>query len=117
MKHNEIKGVSKIPTIDLENIFNVFTDDVMLNDQYYYNITKTVTIPEDLDETNYDLYNVNEGDTWTNLSYRFYGQVEGWWLICKANNISNPIEFPKGGTKLKILKRNVARQILTVINQ
>ena len=117
MKHNDIKDIPKIPTIDMENIFNVFVDDDMLDDKYYYNIIKTVSIPDDIDESYYDLYEVNESDTWTNLSYKFYGQVEGWWIICKSNNISNPIDFPKGGTKLKILNRNVARQILTVINQ
>lgn len=117
MKHNDIKDIQKIPTIDMENIFDVYVDDDMLDDKYYYNIIKTVSIPEDLDESYYGLYEVIEGDTWTNLAYKFYGQVEGWWIICKANNISNPVSFPKGGTKLKILNRNVARQILTVINQ
>lgn len=117
MKHNDIKDIPKIPNINMENIFNVYVDDDMLDNKYYYSIIKTVSIPDDLDESNYELYEAMEGDTWTNLSYKFYGQVEGWWIICKANNISNPVDFPKGGDKLKILNRNVARQILTVINQ
>jgi hypothetical protein len=118
MKYSEIEDltVDKISPINIENIFDVQLDNDMLDDQYYFNITKTVVIPEDLDQTNYFTYSPLQGDTWTSLAYRFYGDIRAWWLICSANNILDPTSLPKGGSTLKILNRNVAKEILTTIH-
>ena len=117
MKNKDIKDltVGHIGPINLENIFNVYIDNDMLDDQYYYNITKTVVIPPNLDETNYFDYTVMGGETWPLLAFRFYGDIRAWWLICVTNDIQDPTSFPAGNTVLKILHRNVARQILTTI--
>ena len=118
MKHNDIKGITKkILTVNMENIFNVYVDDKMLNDKYFYNILKTIIIPDDIDDIYYEKYTVTSGDTWTNLAYRFYGQVEAWWIICVTNGIMDPTSLPQTGNVLKILTRNAARQILTTINE
>lgn len=118
MKVKDIKDLSidRVSQICIENIFNVYIDNEVLDDQYYYNITESVVIPTDLDEEYYFDYYVQQGDTWPVLAFRFYGDVRAWWLICKANNILDPTAHPEGGTKLKILNRNVAREILGSIN-
>jgi len=118
MKHNNVQNITKkILTVNMENIFNVYVDNKILDNKYFYNILKNVIIPNDIDDKYYEEYVVIDGDTWTNLAYKFYGQVEAWWIICVANNIFNPIIFPKAGSILKILTRNAARQILTTINE
>lgn len=118
MKHNDIKNLStgKISPINYENIFNVFIDSDIVDEKYFYNILKTIIVPENLDESYYFDYIVRGGETYTMLSNDIYGDPRGWWLICIANNIHNPIKFPESGTKLKILNRNIAKSILTKIN-
>lgn len=113
LKHNNIKDLTtdKISPLNYENIFNVYTED----DAYFYNLTKTIVIPEEMDESNYFLYDVKAGDTWPKLSYNIYGDVKVWWLICLANNIFNPAIFPSPGTRLRIINRNVAKSILSTI--
>lgn len=36
------------------------------------------------------------------LSYEAYGTVSYWWLICLANNITNPFEELTPGKQIKI---------------
>ena len=36
------------------------------------------------------------------LSYEAYGTVSYWWLICLANNITNPFEELTSGKQIKI---------------
>jgi hypothetical protein len=118
MKHNDIKNITKkLYTVNMENIFNVYIDNELLSDKYFYNMLKTVIIPSDLNKKLYEEYTVIMGDTWPKLAYNFFGQVEAWWIICITNNIYNPLNFPEPGSILKILNRNAARQILTVINE
>ena len=117
MKNKDISDltVKHISPINLENIFEVYVDNVMLDDQYYYNVSETVVIPPEMEESNYFDYTVIQGDTWPYLAYRFYGDIRAWWLICVTNNVQDPTSFPKGNTVLKILNRHVARQVLTTI--
>lgn len=115
LRHNSVKDLTtdKISPINYENIFNVHTNT---DSQYYYNILKTVIVPQDLSETYYSLYTIKTGDTWTGLSKTFYGDVRAWWIICIANNIFNPTEMPTVGKQVKILTRTIAKNILSIIN-
>lgn len=36
------------------------------------------------------------------ISYRMYGTVDYWWVVCLVNGIDNPLEDLKLGTLLKI---------------
>lgn len=114
-KHNDQEGLTagKISQINYENIFNVYDT----GDFYYYNLIKTIIVPEEMDEENFFYYDVLVGDTWTNIAYNVYGDVRAWWLICIANNIFDPTSFPKIGQKLKLFTRVVAQQILATINR
>lgn len=114
-KHNDQEELTagKISQLNYENIFNVYQHD----DFYYYNLLKTIIVPEEMDEENFFYYEVRAGETWTSIAYNVYGDVRAWWLICVANNIFNPIEFPKVGLNLKLFTRVVASQILSMINQ
>ncbi len=43
-----------------------------------------------------------ESDKLEHISYRFYGTPEYWWVIAKANNISNGSIFLEPGKQLRI---------------
>ena len=55
-----------------------------------YNITSyRTTIYSSIPETNSDIYVITQhGDRLDNLAFQFYGDVNLWWYIAKANNLS-----------------------------
>lgn len=111
-KQNEIKteGIDKLSAQNLENLFYVFQND---KGQYFYNINKTVNFPEDLDPTLYFQYETKPKDTWTTISYEYYGDIRLWWVICSANQILDPTKHPEPGTILKVILPDIIRNILT----
>lgn len=114
MKITDVKPLTvEITSENYENIFNVYTDE---NDFYYFNLLKKIDFPDDLDSEVYDYYQTVPIDTYPNIAYQFYKNVKLWWLICAANHIDNPMEQPKAGTLLKIIKPFYVQTILTRIN-
>ena len=110
--HNEISDLDEISDYHYENIFNMFkTDDGF----YGYNILKTVNFPEDLQPGMFEYVNINRKISWTYLSYLEYGTIKLWWLICLANHIQNPVQFPTEGMRIKVIKKNYVAQILQQI--
>jgi len=111
-KQNNISALPTLNTLALENLFNVYND----GQNYFYNLIGTVNIPVDLDPTTYGYYTVTSDNTpWTLVSQKAYNTPSLWWLICCTNNIQNPVQFPKAGTQLKILKPNYVSSILQQI--
>jgi hypothetical protein len=90
MKHNEIEDLPTINVENLENIFNVHQDK---DNMYYYNLLQTIVFPENLPLNLFDSYTVNSGDTWPLISHKTLNNTSLWWIILLANNIKNPI-FP-----------------------
>lgn len=112
MKRNKIKELKKINSNFYENIFNVYQEDGF----YYYNLYNTVSIDtENIDPNLYTEHIFSIGDYWTLLSYKYYGTVNLWWILCVANNIQNPLDLPEVGTKLKILNSEVVSDIIQSI--
>ena len=113
---NDIDGLDKLTTYNLENIFRVYFD--VDNNTHYYNICNTVFFPDELDQSMYTTYRVTgKGISWTYLSYIYYGTIKLWWLICMVNNIDNPIILPEPGKELKILTPDAVRIVLQEIQQ
>ena len=112
MKHNEINDdqITKIVAQQLENLFNVYERD---NGQYYYNITRTVNFPDDLDPRIFFEYVVVAKDTYPLISWKHYKSVKLWWIVCAVNNIENPVALPPTGTVLKMLRVDVVRDVLS----
>jgi hypothetical protein len=117
LKANDIPNIQyKVPSTNLETIFNVYENDDD-NQKYFYNILKTVNIPKDLNPDFYDFYTVKFGDVWPNIAWTFYGNVNLWWLICVTNQIQNPTSFPKPGLIIKIIKTPYITEILNRISE
>lgn len=111
MKANDITQIQySISESNFENVFNVYEDKN--SEKYFYNILKTVIIPEDLDEEYYDNYSVKFGDMWTTISYKFYNDVSLWWVVCVANQIDDATKNPKIGSTIKIIKSQYLPEII-----
>ena len=71
----------------------------------------------DYPQSTYTTYQINYGDTWTNISFKFYNTIGLWWLICKFNNIINPFTEITPGKFIKIPSEQVVKIILSNINE
>lgn len=109
--NNDVSALVPLTEFSYENIFKVFQDDVF----YSYNILRKVTIPDDLDETFFDYVTIPARMAWTLISYKEYGTILLWWLICATNKISNPVFLPDAGTVVKIIKPQFVRLVLDQI--
>lgn len=112
MYQNNIPDLPKLKRSNYENIFNVYSDE---DGRYFYNLLQTVVVPSNLPDGYYKEYDVVYGDTWPFISYKIYGNPNVWWVLVDANNINNPTEIPKPGTKLKYLKNEYVTLILNQI--
>lgn len=116
LNQNDISTLPKLNAYNYENLFKVYRDSA--DTPYYYNILNTIALPDDIDPAVYYEYQIpGPSVSWTNLSYKIYGTIKLWWVICLANGIINPIEFPENGAKLKIIRPEYVREILSSIKQ
>ena len=110
--HTEITSLTPIGSRRLENIFKMYTE----NDYYFYNILKTLNVPDDLDNSIFFKYEVPNPMSWHVLSHRIYGDTDLWWLLVVINDIKNPVKLPQGGDILKVIKPDSVNKILELIN-
>jgi len=110
IQQNSIPGLPQLSEYKYENIFNMYQLD---DGTYFYNINRTVTIPDDIDKNAYYTTVVNGRSPWTTISYRAYGTMDLWWLIVILNKIKNPLVPPSG--KIKILRPEYITSVITEI--
>ena len=108
---NNMPNLPNIGSRKFENIFKIHMKD----DQYYYNILKTVNIPENLDQSVYYLTRPGSFMPLTALSYKHYETIDLWWLICIVNNIDNPLHFISPTKVIKIIKPSYVDNIINSI--
>lgn len=112
MKRNKIDNIKKISNYQYDNIFNVYeTKDGL----YFYNLYNNVIIDENIAKIFYKIHTFREGEYWTLLADKYYGDHKLWWVILIANKIKNPLRLPEAGTELKILNPEVVSNILNQI--
>ena len=58
-----------------------------------------------------------ESDKLEHISYRFYETPEYWWVIAKANNISNGTIFLKPGRQIRIPSKTSIQDILNSMEE
>lgn len=106
------KDVSFLDNYNFANLFNV----VNKGEKSYFNLCRSIYFNiEDISPDLITIYEVAEGDTWTNISYRNFGTIKLWWLICKFNNIKNPFEEIEAGKFIKIPSKELMETIINVI--
>lgn len=97
-RHRDISSLTEISENNFENLFSVHNDGV-----YYYNLMKSVYVPEEMDPSMYFLVKMDVSLSLTALSHRIYGNINLWWLICIANGINDSVRPIETGTVLKII--------------
>ena len=111
-RHNEIPELNSIEKNHYENLFNMYQDDV-----YYYNLMRTVSVPDNLDPSVYFIMKMNRPMPLTTLSYSVYGTIKLWWLICVTNNINDTVRPIEAGTILKIITPGNVGKIVEMLKQ
>jgi hypothetical protein len=97
-----------------ENFFNMYQD----NDGFlFYNILKNINILPAKETSIEDDYITLPRDTWINIAYKYYDDVDLWWLVCEYNQIKEPLKIPEPGTKLKLLKPEFVVPVLNELNR
>lgn len=111
------KDVPYLPEVD-EFSFESFLRMYLTKDnQFYYNLlTSNIVIDGELDPASYYTVTITKRIPWTTIAYNEYRNMNMWWLILITNKISNPVEFPKPGTVLKILYPRFVRYVIDQIN-
>lgn len=111
---NEIPSYIEIETISYENFFKIH----IYNDEFtFFNILKKINIltnSDDIDPTFFKSYNVDVDIPWVVMSYKIYGTVNLWWLLCLINGVQDATKNPELGTTIRALK---TQYINTIINQ
>ena len=75
---------------DFANFFKV----VNKGEKSYFNICTTIKCDnvDKMPSSICSLYEVSAGETWTTISYKVFGTIRLWWLLCKFNNIKDPFK-------------------------
>ena len=83
---SDAPGAPSVTSQHYENIFNMHKED----GYHIYNLLQHVVLPDDLDPQLYEIQSPPPGMPYSILSYRIYGTMHLWWLICTVNNIYDP---------------------------
>jgi hypothetical protein len=114
MKQSDFKDLPQLSIYRYENFLNIYTDD---NGQRFYNLLRSINILPAENSSIEDVYNVKLNDTWLLISYKYYGTIYLWWLVCEYNRVTNPTTGPKAGTQIKLLKKDFVWAIMSNLTQ
>lgn len=106
-------SAKKLSKNSLVNLFNVAAKD----GHYVLLCNKTITVigSDSAYQELYDDYVWSINDEWATLSSRFYSTPNLWWVICKFNEVTNPLILPEIGEHIKIPKQTTVDYILDQI--
>jgi len=92
--------LANLSQLKLFSILNdTTTNEKIMNIFESYNIGDVV-----YNTSYYELYDVENDDWFEDISYKYYGTINLWWLIAMFNNVINPFEYLEPGLQIKILK-------------
>jgi hypothetical protein len=112
---NTIDVLPDLKNYRYENIFKLYqTGD---KNFYFYNIIKTISIPDDIDPEIFDFITLPSPLPLTSLSYDIYGTQHLWWLILIVNNIDDPIKKVPHGEEIRIVKSKYVDDVIDSITR
>ena len=95
-----------------ENIFSVYKIDR----HYVYNILRKVSLPStNLNQQYFSNTIIEASVPWTTISYKVYGTIKLWWLLCAVNGVINPVINIEAGETLRVLKPEYISTVLSTI--
>lgn len=108
---NNVVDLDNLEKYRYENIFKIGKN----NNYFFYNILKTIQIPDNLNVDIFYYKTINTRRPLTSISYDIYGTQDLWWLIILTNKIINPVDIITPGTNLKIIKPEYVNEIIAAI--
>lgn len=102
---------TNIDIYKMSSLFNKYEDD---DGFVFFNILKRINLNADnLDDYEiFEPYVIKPGDSYTNIAYKYYGNINVWWVICTLNKIDNPFVKPTIGSRIYLLRLNYMSQLL-----
>jgi hypothetical protein len=101
-----------------ENIFNLYETQKDDTKYYHYNLGKKITIDvSNVDPSVFKYIKIDRRLPWTTISYQEYKTQHLWWVILAVNNIINPVNLPKIGEVLRIVKNEYIDSIVNQITK
>ena len=113
---SDIPSYPDIETVSYENFFKLHLHN---NEFAFFNLLKKINIltnTTDVDPSFFITYNIDVDVPWVLLSYKIYGILNLWWLICLVNNIQDATKNPALGTQIKAIKPQFVGSIVNQIN-
>lgn len=109
------KSAVGLKKYDMANMFSAYRE----GDEYFFYLGRTLTFDniESLSEKFVTKHTWRDEDTWYKLAHLYYENSKLWWIICRANNVSNPFEFPEVGTIVNVPNKSVVNSIISKIAQ
>lgn len=113
-RQNQISDLPNLTDYNFENIFNIYQE----KGHYFYNLLNTINFPEQskLRPELYSEYTIHANDIWSTISYKLYGSISIWWILCILNRIENPLVMPPPGTKIIVFTVEAINQVLQTMN-
>jgi hypothetical protein len=113
MKKGDILELNR-SSFSYENFFNVYETDQGFR---FFNILKNISVFSSNNSEIEEEYTADYTDTWYSISYKVYGTLNLWWLVCLYNNVTNPFEKIKARTLIKVLKPDLVGIVISEINK
>jgi hypothetical protein len=113
MNQSQFPDLPQLSLYRYENFFNVYNDK---DGTRFYNLLRSINIFPANDSSVEDSYQVKTNDNWLLISYKYYGTIYLWWLVCEYNRVKNPSLQPETGTTIKLLKSNYVWAIISNLN-
>jgi hypothetical protein len=104
----------KLSYTRFEKFLNVYQDEEGF---LFYNLLRTINIIPADDSSIEDEYTIKPKDTWIYIAYKYYDNINLWWLVCEYNQIKNPTKPPVAGSKIKLLKPEFVNSIISELNR
>lgn len=109
-------NIKNLPILGKDRYENIFKLHKTENNQWFYNLKKSITFPDDVSEDIIDTFVLDTIVPWTVISYNIYGTIFLWWTVTELNKIVNPVQLPENGKVYKYIKPSYIEQLIAQIN-
>lgn len=109
----EITG-ARLQNVSQLKLFDILKD--IEDNEFLLNIFKSYTISDNVNASvHFELHEIDNNEWWDDISFKYYGTPNLWWVIALMNDVINPFEYLEEGRVLQILKLDYIYQLLKEI--
>lgn len=94
--------------INYQSIFNHYQTD---DGKTFFVPTEQIVFPEDTSLIIYDTMYIDTDTPWTILSWKIYGSIDLWWILCSLNR-DNSYFYAKQGTTVRFIREQFIDEVM-----